>query len=108
VGSIVVGGIHCLLVTGAQAQTDEIQVYDVDINSPGQFSAFSCTTTKSRHSLRIAGARQRAGDDDPVVAGEHPGEAPAVTLCQKLPQAPLPVRVFPASILSCLVPASPA
>jgi hypothetical protein len=32
---------------------------------------------KSRYSLRIAGARQRAGDDDPVVAGEHPGEAPA-------------------------------
>src|SRR6202048_696157 len=63
---------------------------------------------KSRHSLRIAGARQRAGDDDPVVAGEHPGEAPAVTLCQKLPQAPLPLRVSPASILSCLVPASPA
>jgi hypothetical protein len=31
---------------------------------------------KSRHCLRIAGARQRAGDDDPVVAGEHPGEAP--------------------------------
>src|ERR1700746_1251559 len=53
---------------------------------------------KSRHSLRIAGARQRAGDDDPVVAGEYPGEAPAVTLCQKLPQAPLPLRVSPASI----------
>src|ERR1700730_13369376 len=50
---------------------------------------------KSRHSLRIAGARQPAGDDDPVVAGEHPGEAPAVTLCQKLPQAPLPLRVSP-------------
>ena len=63
---------------------------------------------KSRHSLGTAGARQRAGDDDPVVAGEHPGEAPAVTLCQKLPQAPLPLRVSPASILSCLVPASPA
>ena len=63
---------------------------------------------KSRHSLGIAGARQRAGDDDPVVAGEHPGEAPAVTLCQKLPQAPLPLRLSPASILSCLVPASPA
>ena len=63
---------------------------------------------KPHHPLRIAGPGQRAGDDDPVVAGEHPGEAPAVTLCQKLPQAPLPVRVFPTSILSCLVPASPA
>ena len=63
---------------------------------------------KSRHSLRIAGARQRAGDDDPVVAGEHPGEAPAVTLCQKLPHAALPLRVSPTSILSCLVPALPA
>jgi hypothetical protein len=38
VGSIVVGGISWLLVPGAQAQTDEIQVYDADINSPGQFS----------------------------------------------------------------------
>jgi hypothetical protein len=33
-----VGGIACLLVTGAHAQIDEIQVYDADINSPGQFS----------------------------------------------------------------------
>ena len=40
--------------------------------------------------------RQRAGDDDPVVAGEHPGEALAVTLRQRLPQPPL------------LLPASPA
>src|SRR6266567_2795689 len=37
---------------------------------------------KPRHSLRIAGPGQRAGDDDPVVAGEHPGEALAVTLRQ--------------------------
>src|SRR6185437_12091870 len=33
----------------------------------------------------------RAGDDDPVVAGEHPGEALAVTLRQQLPQPPLPL-----------------
>jgi hypothetical protein len=33
-----VGGIACLLVTDAHAQIDEIQVYDADINSPGQFS----------------------------------------------------------------------
>jgi hypothetical protein len=25
---------------------------------------------KSRHSLRVTGSRQRAGDDDPVIAGE--------------------------------------
>ena len=62
---------------------------------------------KPHHPFRIAGPGQRAGDDDPVVAGEHPGEAPAVTLCQKLPQAPIPLRLSPASILSCLVPASP-
>src|SRR4029077_17369606 len=35
---------------------------------------------KSRHSLRVTGSRQRAGDDDAVIAGEHPGEALAVTL----------------------------
>ena len=63
---------------------------------------------KSRHSLRVAGPRQRAGDDDPVVAGEHPGEALAVTLRQRLPQAPLRLSASPASILSCLVPAVPA
>src|SRR6476659_2833663 len=53
---------------------------------------------KSRHSLRIAGARQRAGDDDPVVAGEHPGEAPVVTLvsgCLNLPScSPRLLRLF--------------
>jgi hypothetical protein len=37
-GSLAVGGIACLLVADAHAQTDEIQVYDADINSPGQFS----------------------------------------------------------------------
>ena len=63
---------------------------------------------KSRHSLRIAGARQRAGDDDPVVAGEHPGEAPVVTLRQRLSQPPLLLPASPASILAYLVPASPA
>jgi hypothetical protein len=35
VGNVAVGGIAWLLVTGAHAQTDEIQVYDADINSPG-------------------------------------------------------------------------
>ncbi len=44
---------------------------------------------KSRHRLRLTGSRQRAGDDDPVIAGEHPGEALAVTLRQRLPQPPL-------------------
>ena len=47
---------------------------------------------KSRHSLRVAGPRQRAGDDDPVVAGEHPGVSTVVkgissgirTLCQNM------------------------
>ena len=30
---------------------------------------------KPHHPFRIAGPGQRAGDDDPVVAGEHPGNA---------------------------------
>src|ERR1700736_1881941 len=63
---------------------------------------------KSRHSLRIAGARQRAGDDDPVVGGQDPGEAPVVTLRQRLSQPPLLLPASPASILAYLVPASPA
>ena len=63
---------------------------------------------KSRHSLRVTGSRQRAGDDDPVVAGEHPGEALAVTLRQRLPQPPLPLPASRAPILSSLVPAWPA
>jgi len=63
---------------------------------------------KSRHSLRVTGSRQRAGDDDPVIAGEHPGEALAVTLRQRLPQPPLLLPASPASILARLVPASPA
>jgi len=63
---------------------------------------------KPRHSLRIAGPGQRAGDDDPVVAGEYPGKALAVTLRQQLPQIPLPFPASPALMLSCLVPASPA
>ena len=63
---------------------------------------------KTRHSLRVAGPGQRAGDDDPVVAGEHPGEALAVTLRQQSlhPSPRLPAS--PAFILSCLVPALPA
>src|SRR5262249_50468117 len=44
---------------------------------------------KCRHSLRITGPWQRAGDDDAVVAGEHPGEALTVTIRQQLPQASL-------------------
>jgi hypothetical protein len=38
VRNIAVGGVAWLLATGAHAQTDEIQVYDADINSPGLFS----------------------------------------------------------------------
>src|SRR6185437_1145395 len=60
---------------------------------------------KPHHPLRIAGPGQRAGDDDPVVTGEHPGEALAVTLGQQLPQPPLPLPASPAPILSSLVPA---
>ena len=36
--NVAVGGIAWLSAAGAHAQTDEIQVYDADINSPGQFS----------------------------------------------------------------------
>jgi hypothetical protein len=61
-----------------------------------------------RHSLRIAGPRQCAGYDDPVVAGENTGEALAVPLRQQMPQPPLPFPTPPAAILSCLVPAMPA
>src|ERR1700680_2677620 len=63
---------------------------------------------KSRHSLRVTGSRQRAGDDDPVIAGEHPGEALTVNLRQRLPQPPLLLPASAASILACLVPATPA
>src|SRR5690242_9225515 len=49
---------------------------------------------KSSHSLRVTGSRQRAGDDDPVVAGEHPGEALAVTLRQRLRQLLLLLRLL--------------
>ena len=63
---------------------------------------------KCRHSLRIAGPWQRAGHDDPVVAGEHPGEALTVTIRQQLPQPSLRLPTSAAAILSCLVPAWPA
>ena len=63
---------------------------------------------KSRHSLRVTGSRQCAGDDDPVIAGEHSGEALAVTLRQRLTQLPLLLPASPAAILACLVPAAPA
>jgi len=62
---------------------------------------------KCRHPLCITHPGQRTGDDDPVVAGEHPGEALAVTLSQQPPQPPLPLPTSDASILSCLVPAWP-
>src|SRR5262249_15783126 len=44
---------------------------------------------KCRHSLRITGPWQRAGDDDAVVAGEHPREALTVPIRQQLPQPSL-------------------
>lgn len=37
-GNVAIIGLAWLLVAGAHAQTDEIQVYDADINSPGRFS----------------------------------------------------------------------
>src|SRR6202007_2614546 len=49
---------------------------------------------KPHHTLRIAGPGQRAGDDDPVVAGKHPGEALAVTLRQPLPPPRLPPPAY--------------
>jgi len=36
--SLAAGGMAALLVTTAHAETDEIQVYDAEINNPGQFS----------------------------------------------------------------------
>jgi len=63
---------------------------------------------KCRHPRRITRLRQGAGHDDPVVAGEHPGEALAVTLGQQPPQPSLPLHASDAFILSCLVPAWPA
>jgi hypothetical protein len=63
---------------------------------------------KCRHPRRIARPRQGAGDDDPVPAGQHPGEALAITLRQQPPQRSLPPHASDASILSCLVPAWPA
>src|SRR5215467_1655830 len=62
---------------------------------------------KGRHPRRIARPRQGAGDDDPVVAGEHTSEALAVTLGQQPPQPTLPLHAFDALILPCLVPAWP-
>jgi hypothetical protein len=41
---------------------------------------------KCRHPLCVTRPGQRTGDDDPVIAGEHPGEALAVTLGQQSPQ----------------------
>jgi len=39
---------------------------------------------KCRHSLRIAGSRECAGNDDPVIAGKHTGEALAVPVSRCL------------------------
>jgi hypothetical protein len=55
---------------------------------------------KCRHSLRIAGSRQCAGDDDPIITGEHSGEALAGPLRHQVPQPPLPFPTPPAAILS--------
>ena len=52
---------------------------------------------KCRHPFRIARPWQGTGDDDPVVAREHPGEAVAVTLRQQSLH-PFP----PAPGLSCV------
>src|SRR5262249_27504156 len=60
---------------------------------------------KCRHPFRIARPGQGPGDDDPVVAGEHPSETLAVTLGQQPPHPSLPLHTPDASILSCLVPA---
>ena len=38
VRNIIGAATACLLVESAHAETDEIQVYDANINSPGQFS----------------------------------------------------------------------
>src|SRR5215472_16777024 len=62
---------------------------------------------KCCHPVRVAGAGQGTGDNDPVVARKHAGEALAVTLGEQLRQLPLPHPTSAASILSCLVPAWP-
>jgi len=59
------------------------------------------------HPLCITHPGQRTGDDDPVVARQHPGEALPVTLAQQPPQPSLPPLTSDPSILSCLVPAWP-
>src|SRR6516165_712255 len=60
-----------------------------------------------RHPFCITHPGQCTGDDDPVVAREHPGEALAVTLAQQPPQPSLLLPTSDAPILSCLVPAWP-
>jgi len=94
-------------------------VFDGDASRTGQFgSAVAHAITKRFGKSRIvedpdlprrketpsspshSRPGQRAGDDDPVVAGEHPGEALAVTLRQQLPQPPLPLPPSRAPILS--------
>jgi Fic family protein len=59
--------------------------------------------------LREADIRNlhQPGRDLGMAFTEHPGETPAVTLVRSASSS-LPVRVSPASILSCLVPASSA
>lgn len=63
---------------------------------------------KCRHCFRIARPWQGTGDDDPVVAQEHPGEAVAVTLGQQCFTLSPRFPASPVFILSCLVPALPA
>jgi len=114
-------GNHLLLADVAVGN-----VFDRDAGSRSQFSgALAHTVTKRlgksrivedadvvrrqkcRHSLRIACPGQGAGDDDPVAARQHPGEALAVTLPQQPPHPSLPRDTSDASILPCLVPAWP-
>jgi hypothetical protein len=47
---------------------------------------------KCRHPLRIARSGQGPGNNDPVVAGEHPGQTLAVTLRQQPPHPSLPLH----------------
>src|ERR1700730_297288 len=74
---------------------------------PGSPPRKGVPTVRRQPPLAITGPGQRAGDDDPVVAGEGPGEALAVTLRQPPAATSLPLPASPASILACLVPASP-
>jgi hypothetical protein len=74
----------------------------------GQNIAFDRRSSQGKDEIlpvRVARPGQGAGDDDPVIAGEHSGEALAVTLRQQPPQPSLPRDTSDASILPCFVPA---